>query len=231
MGSFMIDYTLIRAKRITVALYVRDGEVIIRAPLRMTKSRIDAFVLSKEKWVLDELEKSKKRVEQLANFELNYNDEILYRGKNYKITACANNQNSVDDYAQMFFIPSDLSPEKIKSKVVKIYKKLAKQHLTERLEHFQSLMGVAVTTIRISSAKKRWGSMSSKKGVSFSWLLIMANDDLIDYVIVHELAHIVEMNHSAQFWEIVKNILPDYKLRQAKLKELNHRTSTENWKV
>ncbi|MDR2589821.1 MAG: M48 family metallopeptidase [Oscillospiraceae bacterium] len=227
----MIDYTLIRAKRITVALYVRDGEVIIRAPLRMTKSRIDAFVLSKEKWVLDELEKSKKRVEQLANFELNYNDEILYRGKNYKITACANNQNSVDDYAQMFFIPSDLSPEKIKSKVVKIYKKLAKQHLTERLEHFQSLMGVAVTTIRISSAKKRWGSMSSKKGVSFSWLLIMANDDLIDYVIVHELAHIVEMNHSAQFWEIVKNILPDYKLRQAKLKELNHRTSTENWKV
>ncbi|MDR2599308.1 MAG: M48 family metallopeptidase [Oscillospiraceae bacterium] len=227
----MIDYTLIRAKRRTVALYVRDGEAIVRAPLRMPKSRIDAFVLSKEKWVLEELRKSKIRAEQLANFELNYNDEILYRGKNYKITACVNNQNSVDDYAQRFFIPQDLSTEKIKATVIKIYRKLAKQHLTERLEHFQSLMGVSVTTFRISSAKKRWGSMSSKKGVSFSWLLIMADDDMIDYVVVHELAHIIEMNHSVQFWEIVQNILPDYKLRQAKLKELNHRTSTENWKV
>ena len=85
------------------------------------------------------------------------------------------------------------------------------------------------SAVKINGAKTRWGSCSSKKSINFSWRLIKADDDVIDYVVVHELSHITEMNHSPNFWAIVENILLDYRERKVKLKRLQKRLSMENW--
>ncbi len=93
------------------------------------------------------------------------------------------------------------------------------------------MMGVSVTNLKINSAKTRWGSMSSKKSVNFSWRLILADNDIIDVVVVHELAHIRQMNHSDKFRAEVEKILPDWREREKRLKELSRMINAQNWEV
>ena len=106
---------------------------------------------------------------------------------------------------------------------------LAKHELTKKTLDFAKRMGVAPSSIKINGAVARWGSCSAKKSINFSWRLVMADDDVIDYVVVHELAHLTEMNHSKTFWAIVEDILPDYKERQSRLRELQKRLAGEDW--
>ena len=96
----------------------------------------------------------------------------------------------------------------------------AKEILPSKVAHYESLMDVASAQVKISGAKTRWGSCSSKGNLNFSWRLMLADDNLIDYVVVHELAHLREMNHSPRFWAVVAQVMPDYKARQRKLKAL-----------
>jgi len=99
----------------------------------------------------------------------------------------------------------------------------ASEILPERIANYANLMGLAPAQVKISGAKTRWGSCSSKGNLNFSWRLMLADDDVIDYVVVHELAHLREMNHSPRFWAIVAQAMPDYKLRQKRLKKLQCR--------
>jgi hypothetical protein len=90
---------------------------------------------------------------------------------------------------------------------------------TERVEWYAEEYGFEVKKIRISSARTRWGSYSQTGTLSLTWRLVMAPLDVIDYVVVHELCHLREMNHSKAFWEQVEAILPDYKQRRKWLKD------------
>jgi len=225
----MHEYTLIRSKRKTITLYVKDGKVEVRAPLNSPKKRIDRFVASKEKWITQKLALSTERLDSREKFMLNYGDSVLYLGKEYPIIARSGNNVGFDDNAGQFYIPPNLSPERIKMAVVQIYKILAKYDLTNKVINYAKQMSVTPIAVKVNSAKTRWGSCSSKKSLNFSWRLIMADDDVVDYVVVHELAHIIEMNHSARFWAIVERVLPDYNERQKQLKELSRRLGGENW--
>ena len=223
----MIDYTLTRSKRKTVIIYVRSSGVDIRAPLRMPMHEIDRFVASKEKWIKSRLVRTQEQAVQRENFNLDYGDMILYRGKLYPIAQKAGNRAVFVD--ETFYVPPGLSPDEIKAACVKIYKKLAKLDINEKVQYFAGRLSVKPTAVKINSAKTRWGSCSAKKSLNFSWRLIMADDDVIDYVVVHELAHIIELNHSNRFWSIVEGILPDYKENQKRLKELQRKLLSENW--
>ena len=223
----MIKYTLTRSNRKTISLYVRNGAVEVRAPLRAPKSEIDRFVASKEKWITDNLAKSNERIERRKNFTLAYGDCILYRDKQYPIIGKPGNRIGFDDVS--FFMPPDLTSEEIKYACVQIYRLLAKRDLTRKTLDYAKGMSVMPTAVKINGAKTRWGSCSSKKSVNFSWRLIMADDDVIDYVVIHELAHIIELNHSERFWAIVESVLPDYIERKARLKVLQDRLGGEDW--
>ena len=223
----MTNYTLIRSRRRTLAIHIKDGGVEVRAPLKMAKCDIDRFVSSKEKWISEHLAKSQLYAEQREAFQLNYGDMVRFCGKEYPLIAMDGNRAGFDD--EKFFLPHGLPPEQVKHTVVQLYRRLAKFHLTECVEHYSALMNVTPTAIKINGAKTRWGSCSAKKSLNFSWRLIMADDAVISYVVVHELAHIFELNHSARFWAIVATVFPDYKERQKQLKELQKRLNAEDW--
>ena len=223
----MITYTLYRSKRKTLALFIRNGEVEVRAPLKARQRDIDKFVTSKEKWIADKLAASAELQEQREAFKLNYGDMVLYHGKSYPIAAQPGNQVGFDD--DRFYMPPHLTSEQIKYACVQIYRMLAKRDLTNKVLDFAKQMEVMPSAIKINGAKTRWGSCSGKKSLNFSWRLIMAADDVIDYVVTHELAHIIEMNHSKRFWAIVESLLPDYKERQKRLKDLEKKLSMEDW--
>ena len=102
------------------------------------------------------------------------------------------------------------------------YKKQARQVITERVEKYAELYGYVYKRIRITSARTRWGSCSSKGSLNFPWRLVMAPMHIIDYVVIHELVHIKEQNHSKVYWNKVEQIMPDYKERRAWLNDYGH---------
>jgi predicted metal-dependent hydrolase len=95
----------------------------------------------------------------------------------------------------------------------------AREYLPERVSFYSSLMGLQPAGITITGARTRFGSCSSKKRLSFSWRLMQYPDKAIDYVVVHELAHLRYMNHSKEFYELIEKFMPDYKQRRKLLKE------------
>lgn len=102
---------------------------------------------------------------------------------------------------------------------IKALKKEAKKYLSEKCEYFASIMGLSYNRITITSAKTRFGSCSSSKNISFSYRLMLYPEPAREYVVVHELAHLKEMNHSNRFYAIIEKILPDYKERKKLLKK------------
>ncbi|MCL2495099.1 MAG: M48 family metallopeptidase [Oscillospiraceae bacterium] len=223
----MTDYTLTRSNRKTIAIYVRDGSVEVRAPLQAPKRDIDLYVASKEAWILEKLAASNERLARRESFSLDYGDSVIYRGRPYPIVAKDGRRVGFDGEA--FYMPPGLPPEDVKAACVQVYRLLAKRDLTNRALDFAKQMGVTPSAVKINGAAGRWGSCSAQKSLNFSWRLVMAEDALIDYVVVHELAHITEMNHSPRFWAIVEGVLPDFQVRRKKLKELQRRLSGEDW--
>ncbi len=228
MLRLMMKYTLIRSKRKTITIRItKEATVEVRAPLKAQKAHINRLVLSKEKWITEHLASRNMLLEQKASFALNYGDTVLYRGKEYPIAAKPGNRVGFDDTT--FYMPDGLTAEQIKYTVIQIYKMLAKRDITSRVIHFSKLMNSSPTAVHINSAKTRWGSCSGKNRINFSWRLVLADDALIDYVVVHELAHIKEHNHSSRFWAVVESVLPDYKARQQGLITLQRRMAVEDW--
>jgi len=224
-----MNYSLIRSKRKTVTIYVREDCVEVRAPLHMPKYMIDRFVTSKEKWIEDKQSRLIEQAKKREGFRLDYGSLLTYRGGQYPVAAKEGVRAGFD--GARFYMPAGLSPERIKAACVQIYRLLAKRDLTERARLFAQQMSVTPAAIRITGARTRWGSCSARKSISFSWYLMMAGDDLIDYVVVHELAHIAELNHSDRFWAIVAGAIPDWRERRAKLKELQRKLSGEDWEA
>jgi len=224
-----MEYLLTRSKRKTVALYVRNGVVEVRAPLWVRKAEIEKFVSDHTEWIKDKLDKSQAQQSQRDNFKLKYGDTILYRGREYPIVANMENRAGFDAAANHFYIPSGLDSAEIKATCIQTYRILAKNYILQQTLSIAKLMDVTPSVIKINSAKTRWGSCSIKKSLNFSWRLILADDETINYVIIHELAHLTEMNHSRRFWKIVESILPDYRKYKIRLKELQKKLILENW--
>ena len=222
------DYTIIRARRKTISIGIRDDRVIVRAPMFYQMEDIAGFVAEKEGWITANLAKSLERLEKRNAFSLDYGDMVLYRGEEYPIVAKSGNLVEFD--CKAFNIPPGLTPERVKSACIQLYRVLAKQYLPGRTYELAKEMDVVPSMVKINGAKARWGSCGSKKIINYSWMLIMADDDVIDYIIAHELSHILEMNHSRSFWDIVETVIPDYKARQERLHLLQERVLNEDWR-
>jgi len=112
-------------------------------------------------------------------------------------------------------VPSNLKGEnrreEIKRRLIEWYKKEARTKYKERVEHYRKKLGVSYNKIFIRDQKTRWGSCSSKGNLNFNWRLIMAPLSIMDYIVVHELVHLIHPNHGRDFWKLVESVIPDYK--------------------
>jgi len=223
-----ISYTLIRSRRKTCAIHITKAATVeVRAPLRMHAKDIDRFVASKAQWIKSHQESARRRTSEQAAFLLNYRDTVQLYGIHYPLVAKTGDHAGFD--GNCIYLPPRLTSEGIRQAVMCVFKAAAKGYLPAKTASFAALMDVVPSAVRISGAKTRWGSCSAKNSITYSWRLIMADDDVVDYVVVHELAHIKVRNHSPAFWAVVEGVLPDYKARQKKLRQLQKTLSTQNW--
>ena len=223
----MFEYKLTRAKRRSISASVRNGSLEVRAPLYYTQKDVEEFLASRAAWIEKHLAESKAKLEQRESFTLNYGDKVTYRGKQFPIVGKPGEMAGFNVVS--FYMPSDLTPEEIKYYCRKTFWLLAEKDIPLWVSEFANEMEVEPTAVRINNAKTRWGSCSAKGSLNFAWRLIMADDEVIEYLVVHELAHMIEYSHSARFWKIVESYIPDYMERKKRLKALQHKLSLENW--
>lgn len=216
-------HKLVRSKRKTLALIVEnDGTLTVRAPLRMKEADIWRFIEAKTDWIERKQARAQKEAELLHQY---VDGEIfLYLGKEIPLRIVPaesprkwNKKPALVMYG--FFKLTKSAQPQAASLFETWYKKKARSVVTERVEFFAREHGFNVKKIRISSARTRWGSCSTKGTLSFTWRMVMAPLKVIDYVVVHELCHLKELNHSKAFWAQVEAILPDYKVRRKWLKD------------
>jgi predicted metal-dependent hydrolase len=208
---------IIRSKRKTIALVVtHDATLVIRSPLKTPVYYLKNLVNRKRDWIRVKLQEMQSKPTPKAKEFVN-GESFLYLGKSYKLQI-------VDDIVGDVELKENLllSQEKVsyaKDVVIKWYRSEAKRKIKERCEWYSRLTGYKPLSIKITGAQKRWGSSGSKGTVNFSWRLIMAPLEIIDYIVVHELVHLEQRDHSRLFWDKVKSIQPDFKRRQKWLKD------------
>jgi len=217
MESITID-KIIRSKRRTVSIEVHPrGEVIVRAPKRASKQDINDFIEDKIQWIKKTLLRFKNHFPKIEEKKFITDEQFLYLGNSYPLQIVDDNHNPFV-FDEHFKVTTTAQPQ-AKQLFTTWYQQKAHEILQERISHFAPLLAVNYQRMRLSNATKRWGSCSAKGSINFNWRLVMAPLPVIDYVVVHELAHLREMNHSSRFWQLVGSILPDYAEQRAWLQK------------
>lgn len=212
-----IDH-LIHSRRKTVALIIqRDGSLTVRAPMRMSDVHIQEFVQNHTEWI------RKKQAQVQASPpppKKHYGDgeTFLYQGKEVPLTIVALQRSALTFSGDKFHLANS-NLLKARQVFIRWYKVQALVVISERVAFHAEKSKITYRKIRISSARTRWGSCSSNGTLSFTWRLVLAPPEVIDYVVVHELAHTQIRNHSRNFWHRVAEIIPEYKRYVAWLKK------------
>ena len=225
-----------RSKRKTMSMSVnKDGSVTVKAPrLFPTDNEILKFVEQKINWILKQRDRQQEREDMrlVRRFETDYS--FPYLGKECLVEMQKGKKNQIfyengriiiktpfyealdSDYEAK---ENKVIIKKLQSNLKKWYKKQAYAYISERVDYYQSIIGVTVADVSIKSRKTQWGSCDSNGCLTFSWRLVMARPEAIDYVVIHELCHSKHMEHSPAFWSQVKKYMPDFKRQKQWLEE------------
>jgi predicted metal-dependent hydrolase len=224
MGS-CLSYNLIRSKkrRRTISLHIKeDGRIVIQAPYNTPKWEIDKFIKEKQSWILKKISEKEKRVKEVEKAFLP-GEKFPYLGEWYSLEMqeFSNKEPHLKLSFGKFILHKD-HREGAKDLFIQWYKKEAKEKVFGRINYYSQRLHLFPKAVKITSAKSRWGSCSRDNRLSFSWRIIMASLTVIDYILIHELAHIREKNHSKRYWTYVESIFPDYRKHRLWLKENGH---------
>ena len=220
----MLQYELRRTKRKTIGIKTElDGAVIVTAPSRFSEKEIKRIVKEKEGWIKKRQEDIKRASEELAGDMAFLKDKLLYLGQPYFVDVVLEPEfykTTAGLYGEKIYIMAQAFDEmEMRDVLEQWYRSEAKRIIADRIALYQPEIGVKVNSFRIKDQKTRWGSASSKGNLNFNWRLVMAPVEVIDYVVIHELCHLREMNHSKQFWSLVEQYDKEYKKHREWLKK------------
>lgn len=222
LGHAVVAYALQRARRRSIGFTVGADGLSVRAPTWVTLAAVDAALREKSAWILRKLGEARERQQRLEHARIVWqNGAVLpYLGAPLRVVldpgervagALRTAGEGAEAARQLHIgLPGMARPEQIRDAVQAWLMRGARQHFTERLEHFAPLLGVRWTRLRLSSAQTRWGSARADGSICLNWRLLHYPPSVIDYVVAHELAHLRVMDHSPRFWDTVRTVVPDY---------------------
>lgn len=208
-----LPYQLKRsARRRSLALQVKQGELWVLAPVGLPQLAIEQFICEKQHWVRQHLTLSqpKPAPQYLAERRLPWLDTQL------QLITVLDSHNAVSLQGQQLWVQLSrrVKPDNRanwqQQLVVQWYQQQAQQWFEGRVLYWQAQMRVQASRVRIGDWQRKWGLCTATGEVSFNWRLLLAPAWVADYVVVHELAHLRYLNHSAQFWQLVAQFYPDY---------------------
>lgn len=213
-----IAYELIRSRRKTISITItHEAAVVVRAPLRTSKSEISGFVEQKHSWILEKQQLVLKRAELHKPRELANGEEFMYLGMRLML-AISDKVKKVEALGETLAFPR-VRLANAETCLKRWYAAEAARVMAERADYWGKRTGIKAASVGITGARRRWGSCSAGGRLHFTWRLVMAPVEVIDYVVVHELAHMEHPNHSRAFWNRVGEIMPDYKVKEKWLRD------------
>lgn len=211
-----MNYTLIRSNRKTIHMKLTaDGEIIVRAPRRCPVGYIEEFVQSHRDWIERNRSVILRRKAERECFRLSSGDEISVCGTSFRIlidSVCCPKLSG-----DCLVLPSG-DIDMVRADLLSLISEYSLPRLRKRLDFWSVCMGVSYKSVKISNARRRWGSCSRDGVIRISVYLLLAPMDAIDYVLVHELAHRRVFDHSDSFWMLVASMIPDWKKRKKQLR-------------
>lgn len=226
-----INYTLVRSRRLLSGASVsvsQEKGVVVRAPFWMTEAMIKGLVESKSHWIQKHLNKisSSKVVKKYKEGET-----YLYFGNEYVLSI---KSVTTPGRAAVYVCDSKIEveiydgfsqekhPEIIKEALLHWYLEEGIAVITEKVNYFSDQIGVSYSRISLKNVTSIWGSCSPRNCLSFNRKLVMAPHEVVDYVVIHEVSHMVHRNHGKKFWELVQKFDPLYKTHRRWLKQNHH---------
>ncbi|WP_153111784.1 M48 family metallopeptidase [Propionivibrio limicola] len=214
-----IQYILRRSRRRTIGLSIDQRGLRVGAPPRTPLSDIEALILRHRDWVSQKLDEwtTRRETERVA---IEDGASLPVLGKTLQLQLADGRNRAIwNEFAEPPRLTLCLrAPEEAGRILETALRRKALELFAERLEHFAARMGLTAPRLSLTSARTRWGSCSQRTGIRLNWRLIHFPLHVIDYVVVHELAHLREMNHSPRFWAVVEAICPNYRQIRRELK-------------
>jgi len=213
-----LDYKIQYSKRKTLNISVeRDRSIIVRAPENLSTKRIDEIVQSKRNWIKDKINHAQKYPVAFKAKEFISGEALLYLGRNYQLLVVDENFEGIR-FNQSFSISksnqknaNELFKEWYLSKALEKIEPLAKKYAAN--------LGVKYNECKTSEMKYRWASCTPKNNILFNWRIIKSPMYVLEYLVAHELAHLIEQNHTPEFWNIVSIQVPNYEKAKKWLRE------------
>lgn len=221
-----MQYILTRSKRKTIAIsFDGDGNLCVKAPFWVSKRAIETFLDEKKEWIeATAVRLQNQRMKETAErIRLDNGDVLFYLGEALIITVIRENRQRGKvvkvNNRLILTVPYEADYAYKKTLLEKWFRHEAAEVLQRKASEFAKLLSVSYEDIKIKDQKSRWGSCSSKGNLNFNFRIIMAPEKVCDYVVKHELCHLIHMNHSAAFWTLLEGIHPETAACRKWLKE------------
>ncbi|WP_295993906.1 M48 family metallopeptidase [Rugamonas sp.] len=217
VGQFVLEYSLRRSTRRSIGFMIDDDGLRVTAPKRISIIEIDNAIRTKQQWILSKLhERRERRAARLEKPPVEWTDgaQLPYLGGDItlRLLVGGRNRSSYNPATRelaMVLVPG-ATELLLKERVKAWLQQEAKLLFEQRLDLYAARLGVRYASFALTSAGTRWGSCTVERKIRLNWKLIHFSLPLIDYVVAHELSHLLEMNHSARFWDTVGLIYPEY---------------------
>lgn len=225
IGSRLLTYRLKRSSRRTIGFVIDRSGLTITAPMRLALATIESAIAEKNRWIFDKLEAWLDRPETFPEVAADWQDGDVFPlyGEPHVLRIVIGRARTPACYdAEARVVTLTVAVEATPARIAVLLRQWlqseAKRCFAVRLDAFAPEVGVRFNAFALSSATTRWGSCSSTGNIRLNWRLIHFTIDIIDYVVIHELSHLREMNHSPRFWAIVEGVMPAYKEARRVLK-------------
>ena len=222
--EFDLPLVILRTNRKkTVSIEVTPSTVKVSAPKRLSDRIITDFIIERSRWIEKNVQLQLEQPKQIARVWTD-GEMFAYLGQEYALNVKRESQSMVNigegrlNVAIPFEILELEERNAVKSLVVDWYKQKATEMLIARSFAYSKLLRVEPASVRVREYKSQWGSCSVSGVISYDWRIIMAPLKVVDYLVVHELAHLLEHNHSQKYWKHVETTIPDFREQQSWLK-------------
>ena len=217
-----VEYTLKRSRRRrSITLTIDEDGLRVGAPWRASQQHVDKLLDSHARWIARKL--AEWRARRPPPFTWQAGAMVMAMGEPLTLAVSSGSNATQRDGSRLYVCAGADDPAALARQVVAWLRSTAQDWFEQRAAHFAQVLAVRIPTIRLSNARTRWGTCHPDGRVLLNWRLIQAPPALIDYVVVHELAHLREPNHSPRFWRWVAGVLPDYAERRQRLRRESYR--------
>ena len=206
-----LSVQVVRTKRIkTASIQIRDGLVKAVVPDQISDFKVETLIKKRMPWIRKKLQDESKIISP-SKKEYVSGECLTYLGKNYRLKVIANSKSSIKLISGYIVAStSKKSPNNIKELLTQWYIDHAIERLKEKTDRYANIIGVSPSTVSVRDYKSKWGSCSSDGKISYNWRIIMSPHRVVDYIVIHELCHMLEHNHSKEFWRHVSNNCKDF---------------------